>query len=31
MDPPIGLREVVPNQTLPERCKDFTISTGKDA
>ena len=29
MDSPVGLREVVPNQTLPEKCKEFVISTGK--
>ena len=29
MESPVGLREVVPNQqTLPERCKEFTINTG---
>jgi hypothetical protein len=29
-DSPIGLREVIPNQTVPEKCKDFTINTGKN-
>lgn len=27
-DFPIGLREVVPNQTVPEKCREFTINTG---
>jgi len=26
---PIGLREVVPNQTVPERCREFLINTGQ--
>ena len=25
----IGLREVVPNSCLPERCREFNIHTGK--
>lgn len=28
MTDPVGLREVVPNQTVPEKCKEFTINTG---
>ena len=27
-DFPIGLREVVPDQTVPEKCKEFIINTG---
>ena len=27
-DFPIGLREVVPDQTVPEKCKEFVINTG---
>jgi hypothetical protein len=27
-DFPIGLREVVPNQTVPEKCREFLINTG---
>jgi hypothetical protein len=25
---PVGLREVVPNQTVPEKCREFLINTG---
>ena len=28
-DFPVGLREVVPNQTVPEKCREFSINTGK--
>ena len=28
-DFPIGLREVVPNQTVPEKCREFLINTGQ--
>ena len=24
-----GLREVVPDQTVPEKCKEFVVHTGK--
>ena len=28
-DFPVGLREVVPDQTVPEKTKEFIINTGK--
>ena len=28
-DFPVGLREVVPDQTVPEKCKEYIIKTGK--
>ena len=28
-DFPVGFREVVPDQTVPEKCKEYTVNTGK--
>lgn len=30
MEGTIGYREVIPDQTRPEKCKEFTLNTGME-